>query len=81
MSTSPVIVYSTPTCHFCHLAKDFFTANKIAFEDRDVTRADHPEWKTELFEKSGRMAVPLIMIGDNKVLGFDEGEVRRLLHI
>jgi len=31
-----VTIFSTPTCHFCHLAKDFFTENNIAFTDNDV---------------------------------------------
>jgi len=31
-----VTIYSTPSCHFCHLAKDFFKANSIAYTEYDV---------------------------------------------
>jgi glutaredoxin len=36
MAQPPVIIYSTPTCHFCHAAKDFFDANKISYTDHNV---------------------------------------------
>ena len=32
-----VTVYSTPTCPWCHKAKDFLKANNIEFEDKDVS--------------------------------------------
>lgn len=79
MPTTPVTIYSTPTCHFCHAAKDFFTANNVPFEDHDV--AADLEKRREMIEKSGQMGVPVIVIGDQMIVGFDEQEVRGLLHI
>ncbi len=79
MTTPTVTIYSTPTCHFCHAAKDFFTANNIAFTDFDV--AANLEKRREMIEKSGQMGVPVIQIGDQLVVGFDEQEIKGLLHI
>lgn len=31
-----VTIYSTPTCHYCHMAKEFFDDNSVAYEDYDV---------------------------------------------
>ena len=31
-----VEIYSTPTCHFCHMAKDFFKANNVEYTDYNV---------------------------------------------
>jgi len=72
-----VTIFSTPTCHFCHLAKDFFTENNIAFTDNDV--ATDLTKRQEMIELTGQMGVPVIKIDDDIVIGFDEGKVKELL--
>jgi glutaredoxin 3 len=74
---SKVTVYSTPTCHFCHAAKDFFTKNNVAFEDYDVSIDE--EKRNEMVEKSGQMGVPVIVIDNEAIVGFDEAKIRELL--
>jgi len=74
-----VIIYSTPTCHFCHAAKDFFTANHVAYTEHNV--ASDLEKRKEMIEKSGQMGVPVISVGNTYVVGFDEGKLRELLAI
>ena len=76
---SPVTIYSTPTCHFCHAAKDFFTANNVAFADYNVG-TDLAKRK-EMIEKSGQMGVPVITVGSDLIVGFDEPKLRELLAI
>lgn len=76
MDTS-VTIYSTPVCHFCHAAKEFFTENKIEFTEHDVS-AD-AEKRQEMIEITGQMGVPVIQIGDDVVIGFDEDKVKELL--
>ncbi|MCR4325905.1 MAG: NrdH-redoxin, partial [Patescibacteria group bacterium] len=70
---------STPTCHFCHAAKEFFTANNVAFTDYDV--ASDTGKRQEMVQKSGQMGVPVIMVGDQTIVGFDEPKLRELLAI
>jgi glutaredoxin 3 len=77
MTTEPVVIYSTPTCHFCGMAKEFFKANNIQYTEHDVA-ADIAERKN-MIEKSGQMGVPVITVGDKLVVGFDEEELRSLL--
>lgn len=74
-----VTIYSTPTCHFCHLAKDFFTANGVAFTDYNV--GTDLEKRKEMIEKSGQMGVPVISIGKDVIVGFDEARLREVLAI
>ena len=74
-----VTIYSTPTCHFCHAAKDFFTANGVAYTEHNV--ASDLEKRKEMIEKSGQMGVPVIDVGGTYVVGFDEGRLRDLLAI
>ncbi|MDO8424198.1 MAG: glutaredoxin domain-containing protein [bacterium] len=75
-----VEIYSTATCHFCHMAKDFFQENGIAFTDYNV--GTDLAKRAEMLEKSGQMGVPVIVI-DNKdvVVGFDQSKLSKLLEI
>ncbi len=74
-----VTIYSTPTCHFCHLAKDFFKENNVPFVDYDVM-AD-PQKLQEMRQTSGQMGVPVIVIGNNVVVGFDRERIADILQI
>lgn len=74
-----VTIYSTPTCHYCHAAKDFFTTHNISFTDFDV--AVDTEKRKEMVDLTGQMGVPVIRIGDDVVVGFDEGKIKQLLKI
>lgn len=76
---SQVTIYSTPTCHFCHAAKEFFAENNIAYTEHDV--ASNMDKRSEMIDMTGQMGVPVIRIDDDVVVGFDEGKVRELLKI
>jgi glutaredoxin-like YruB-family protein len=77
--TKPVVIYSTPTCHFCHMVKDYLTEKNIAFTDHNV--AVDLEKRQEMMEKSGQMGVPVIYIGEDMVIGFDQRKIDTLLGI
>ena len=72
-----VTIYSTPVCHFCHAAKDYFNDNGVEFTEYDVA-ADQDK-RQEMIEITGQMGVPVIRIGDDVVVGFDEAKVAELL--
>ena len=74
-----VTIYSTPSCHFCHMAKDFFKEKNVEFEDRNV--AEDQEKRKEMITKSGQMGVPVIVIGNNIVVGFNKPKIVELLGI
>lgn len=74
-----VTIYSTPSCHFCHMAKDFFKEKNVAFEDFDV--AGDLEKRKEMISKSGQMGVPVIIIGDQLIVGFNKPKIVELLGI
>jgi glutaredoxin-like YruB-family protein len=65
-----VTIYSTPTCHFCHMTKDFLKEKGVAFTDYDV--AHDLEKRQEMIQKSGQMGVPVIFVGDEMIIGFDQ---------
>jgi len=73
-----VTVYSTPTCTYCNLAKDYFRKNGIQFTDynvaQDMAKAD------EMVKKSGQMGVPVIDENGKIIIGFNQPEIERALH-
>ena len=74
-----VEIYSTPTCHYCNLAKEFFKENNIAYTEYNV--ATDLEKRKEMVTKSGQMGVPVIAIDGEITVGFNEEALKDQLHI
>ncbi len=74
-----VIVYSTPTCPYCHAAKEFLKENKIAFEDVDVSK--NQDRAQEMIEKSGQMGVPVLDINGTIIVGYDREAIKKALKL
>jgi len=74
-----VEIYSTPTCHFCQMAKAFFGENNVEYSDYNVL--EDMDKRKEMVEKSGQMGVPVIFIGEEMIIGFDEDRIKELLKI
>ena len=72
-----VTIYSTPSCHFCHMAKDFFKEKNVAYIEFDV--ASNLEKRKEMLERSGQMGVPVIFIGEEMIIGFEKPKIVELL--
>jgi len=70
-------IYSTPTCPYCHLVKNYFKEKNIEFEDINV--AENEESLKEMMDKSGQMGVPVIDIEGVIVVGFNRAEIDRIL--
>jgi glutaredoxin-like YruB-family protein len=73
----PVSIYTTTTCHFCQMAKEFFKANNVAYTEFNV--GEDADKRAEMIEKSGQMGVPVIYIGEDMVIGFNEPKIKSLL--
>jgi glutaredoxin-like YruB-family protein len=87
-----VYIYSTPTCHWCHTAKDYFNENNIKYTDFDVS--SNMEKLQEMRDKSGQMGVPVIVIDkegvsengqkavkSNVIIGFNKSAIDSLLSL
>lgn len=77
MANKKVIIYSTPTCVYCKMAKDFFAKNGIQYEEHDV--AMDQAAREEMFNKSHQMGVPVIDVGGDIIVGFDKKTLEDLL--
>ena len=65
-----VTIYSTPTCPYCRMAKEYLKNKGIAFTDIDVSSSR--ERAQEMIDKSGQMGAPVIIIDDKCITGFDK---------
>lgn len=72
-----VKVYSTPTCPWCVRVKDFLESKNVIFEDIDVSK--DAAKAQEMFQKSGQYGVPVIIVDDKVVIGFDPVHLNELL--
>ena len=72
-----VKVFSTPTCPYCYMAKDYLTSKNVAFQDIDVSR--DREQAMAMVQKSGQMGVPQLWIDDEVVVGFNTSRIDQLL--
>ncbi len=75
----PVTIYSTPTCHFCHMAKEFFNEKGVEYTAYDV--ASDAAKRQEMIQMTGQLGVPVIVIGDDVMVGFDRGRLAQKLGI
>ena len=72
-----VIVFSTPACSYCNMAKKYFRENRIKFRDVDVSR--DPAAARDMVRRSGQQGVPVIDIGGKIVVGFDRNKIKKNL--
>ena len=70
-------IYTTPTCGYCQMVKNFLKEKGIEYAEFDVS-ADN-EKADEMVKKSGQMGVPVIEIGDEIVVGLDKKKISELL--
>jgi glutaredoxin-like YruB-family protein len=74
-----VIIYTTPTCVYCKLTKEFFKKHNVEYTEKDV--AGDAVAREEMMQKSSQMAVPVIDIDSEIVVGFDKERLSELLNI
>jgi len=72
-----VVIYSTPTCQWCAKTKEFFKANKVSFTNKDVSKSKKNA--DEMMKKSGQMGVPVTVVGDKVIVGYNESKLRKAL--
>lgn len=72
-----VKVYSTPTCPWCTVAKNYLSSKNIVFENLDVS-ADR-DAAMEMISKSGQRGVPVLDINGTIIVGFDQAAIDKLI--
>ncbi len=73
-----VIIYSTPSCTYCRLAKDYLRDQKIPFTEYNVASDKHKA--DEMTRKSGQMGVPVLDINGRVLVGFNKAQIEQAIH-
>ena len=74
-----IIIYSTPTCPYCKMVKQYLDGNKIEYTDYDVS--ENKEKAAEMTKKSEQMGVPVIDIDGKIIVGFRKDIIQKELGI
>lgn len=78
-----VTMYTTPTCAYCKMTKEFFNEHGIAYAEKDVSQDQSAA--QEMIEKSGQMGVPVTVISDGGndeiIVGFDRARLSAALGV
>ena len=72
-----VKIYSTPSCAYCTLAKQYFSQKNISYTDYDVSR-DRAKAE-EMVRKTGQLGVPVIEINGKIIIGFNRNAIEKAL--
>ena len=72
-----VKIYTTSTCSFCKMAKEYFKKNNVKYDEINVEK--DPKAAEEMIEKSGQMGVPVIEINGKVIVGFNRSEIEKAL--
>ncbi len=74
-----VKVYSTPTCPYCKMVKEYLSSKGVTFQNIDVS-LDKAAGE-EMVKISGQMGVPVIVAGNEVIVGFDKGAINKALNL
>ena len=79
MALKNIIIYSTPTCVYCKMVKDFFVKNNIIYKEFNV--AEDLKAREEMVNKSHQLGVPVIDIDGQLFVGFNRSELAKALNL
>jgi len=72
-----VTIFTTPSCVYCKMTKEFFAKNNVQYEEKNV--ATDIQARNEMLEKSQQLGVPVIEVDDMIIVGFDKKNLEMAL--
>lgn len=77
MPNTKIEIYTTPSCAYCHLAKEYFKSKNLAYLEYDVL--EDVKKREEMIKETGAMGVPVIKINGQVIVGFNKSKISELL--
>ncbi len=77
-SSKKVKIFTSPTCHWCKVTKAYFDENGIEYTEADVI--SDLSARREMATMTGQYGVPVILVGEKAMVGWNEQEFLELLH-
>jgi glutaredoxin 3 len=72
-----VVIYTTPTCGYCHQVKNYLSRRGVSYVERDLSR--DPGAAQEMVRLTGQQGVPVTLIEGQAVLGANMPQIDQLL--
>ena len=72
-----VVLFTTPTCSYCRLAKTYFKQHNVRFTEVDVSRDQRAA--ADMVRRTGQSGVPVILIDNRPIVGFDKSRINHML--
>jgi len=76
---SRIKIYSSPTCPFCYVLKNYLKEKGFEFEEIDISKETAK--REELIKKTGLATLPVVEIDGQLIIGFDKKKIDNLLKI
>ena len=77
LSKLNVVVYTIPDCETCENVAIYLKSRDIPFSEKDVSK--DPKMQQELTKLSGKLSVPVTVIGEEVVSGYDREKIGNIL--
>ena len=76
VASDTVTVYTTSTCPWCVRAKEYLKQKNVPFQEKNIEfdRAG----AQEMMQRTGQMGVPVIIDGDDVIIGFDRARLDKV---
>ena len=74
-----VILFTSPYCSWCKKVKTYLIQNRIRFKEVDVTK--NASAARDIVRRTGQQGVPVTLVNNRPVIGFDKARLDRLLEI
>ena len=79
-----ITIYTTRTCPFCKMEKEYLDSKSIQYEE--ILVDERPEEAQKMIAMSGQLGVPFTVIKkeggwEEKILGFDKAKIDQILQI
>lgn len=71
-----VVLYATDWCGYCKATRELFESNGISYVEHDIEKSSEA---LSQHRKLGGNGVPLIVVGDEVIKGYNEAALRQLL--
>ena len=72
-----ITIYTTPSCVYCKVAKEYFRKNNLEYKEINVVADEAAQ--QEMIKKSGQMGVPVIEVNGKIIIGFNQREFEKAL--
>ena len=72
-----ITLYSTSRCPHCKQLKSFLRQHRIPFGEQNIERNKRAYIE---FQRQGRQSVPMLIVGQQVIFGFDRGRILKALN-